>query len=1591
MGGIKRITLIGLSLLILSVLFGEQLATMQQTEAQNASAPPVAAPAAGEQLQPQIARGSTTSLAVWADRRTVLGRYVPSDYAGIGSDTDIYAARLDANGNMIDTTPIIVSQAVYEQRYPRVAWNGQHWLVTWITRQITNPNLQDVVAVRVAPDGTILDASPIVLSASATSSDAPTYLSVSSDGTNWAVVWGKGSYESDILGARIAADGTVIDAGGKILHSDPNFTSPFWADIAYANNQFLVAWEVVTENGHGIRAQRFSNNLDAVGSPFIVNAFSGSSGTSASAASDGTNFLVIWREDRFAYSEIFATRISAAGQVLDPAGIKLYGSPGDYVLTFNTSVTWDGTSYVAAFHGGDSGVTGSIFAARVSPNGITTGAIPIPAVSGATQPDVGALAGGGAQVVWVDRRISQDGDIFGSKLTANTPGAPFPVSLSAPRETQPRSTVTQSGEFALVYRSTTSGQSSVYLQRLDASGNPLDANPTLVAQGAEGIIYPSVAWNGSVYLVVWELNAQVYGRRVGADGATLGDAFPIMPGNRPDVAASDSQFLVVDEYEPVRHTRFTQAVRVDGGGTVAGAPVKIGSNFDVRPRVRGFGGRWLAVWESDISHDNPNSNIDAAFVNADGTTSGLFAVSSLFADAPHLAVQGDTALVVWMSGNDIRGRRVKADGTLLDSASGLILADEPSALFAPAVASDGARFILTYVDSRKYAVQPPADVWATLVALDGAILTPGGFPVANSPLPEEMPTVEAASGTTLFSFARFEDRAPYASFRIGLRRFPFDRDFTLSATPFQRNAAPGETAAYTVNVTTQNNFSGEVSLSVHGLPAGASATFDPAALPNSGGTAVLTFKTTTATPENIYRMTITATSGAQQSTTEIILFVDDDPPPTQYTVADLGTLGGTESAAYGINNNGQVVGYSLNANQKRRAFIYSNGTMTGIGTIGATPNATSIAYDINDVGKVVGISGINTYDDSRAFFYDGMTMQNLGVYEDSGGGSYSSASAINSLDQTVGQTSTTSGSHVAFLYQNGKMTLVGTPYAFNSADDINEAGKIVGSHYVGNSITKSYIINSNNTGLTYIETLGGRDSIAKGVNDNDQVVGYSDYTLDNGNKRAYFYSNGQLRDINPFNAPQSFAYDINNGGQVVGAYELTLFGEQRAFIYEGASARNLNSLIPQTAGWTLTEARAINNAGQIVGKGIHKSQTRAFLLTPTGTQNAPPKVQITTPTSNQSSGAATSLAANENAGASPSITINAAASDADGAIVRVEFYADGNLIGTSASQPHAILWSGMIPNRTYQLTARAIDDRGAATVSAPVSVTIGTPPATTAAKFDFDGDGKSDISIFRPANRFWALNRSTAGFTTIQFGLSTDKIVPADYDGDGKTDIAVWRKSDGCWYIRQSSNGTRRVEQLGVDGDLPAPADFDGDGKADPAVYRPSEGRWYILQSTTRALRSDQWGVSEDRPVPADYDGDGKTDVAVWRPSNGTWYISQSANKSLRTRQWGLSTDKVVAGDYDKDGKTDLAVWRPSNGYWHVVMSGTGAVSKIQWGIKGDVPAPGDYDGDGKVDTAVWRVTNGTWYIRRSSDNVVIQHKLGANGDLPVPSAYPVQ
>jgi hypothetical protein len=284
--------------------------------------------------------------------------------------------------------------------------------------------------------------------------------------------------------------------------------------------------------------------------------------------------------------------------------------------------------------------------------------------------------------------------------------------------------------------------------------------------------------------------------------------------------------------------------------------------------------------------------------------------------------------------------------------------------------------------------------------------------------------------------------------------------------------------------------------------------------------------------------------------------------------------------------------------------------------------------------------------------------------------------------------------------------------------------------------------------------------------------------------------------------------------------------------------------------------------------------------------------------------------------------------------------------------------------------------------------------AETGGQFNFDrssqqvGAGYSDYAVFRPTDTTWYIRLSGGNGSVVSqpWGLATDKLYPGDFDGDGNTDIGVWRPSTGTFYAIRSSDHTLLQVQWGLSFDLPVQGDFDGDDKADFAVWRPTTGTFYVLPSSGAPLMVQQFGQGGDYLACGDYDGDGKTDFGVQRIFNSltTYYILQSSDQGLIVQPFGTQNDYVVPGDYDGDGKNDIAVYRGVTNTFYAVRSSDGAVFGVPWGTAGDVFTPGDYVGDNRSDITIFRKSTGTFYSLNLTTSALVAQQWGADGDRPI-------
>lgn len=758
------------------------------------------ATAMGNQTAPQIASGANGFLVVWQDNRSqiydspILDTCGYWSGSGAGTNNDIYAARMDANGQLVDTTPIILTQSPTCQAGPSVAWNGQNWLVVW-TSQKYDPFEIVLEGVRVAPSGQVLDQTPILINRQASFS---LYLQLTSDGNNWTVIWSGGRSVSGIL---VSADGTVDAAGAKLLYLYPDPLPPTVnvnADIAFAGDEYLLVWsEVVYTNANQatsmLKAQRLNRALSPLGNVFTLRQTGASK---PSVATDGQNFLVAmnslgWLVER------------GTQAVSNQLVLAVDGAAED--------VCWDGTNYFIAGFKENS----AIFAAKIAPNGVPVGnnGVELKHNDRNLLVAVAPRPNGGAQIVWMTQDfyqpyasapvsyISSDLNVLTAGVTANEMATPVTaVGVSAARQSLAQMAAGSDG-FLLVYRSQFSNDSRIMAIKLNADGNPSGTEPIQLDGGYPAITNPAVGWNGMSYLVVWENSEEpaggftsqqgtIYGRRLGADGVPL-DASPfrISKGKNADVAVLNGEFLVVGSFQfdgSVVATRVSASGQILQSSTILPAAVGISGSF-TRPKLATVGNRWLMVW---TVADSAGCNcVWGSFINQQGMTSNAFKISGPLGDCqvsswglePQIASAGDSALVVYRgrttagfaSELDLYGgitaRRVKADGTF-DGGASRGFSVSPNG-YVPSVAWDGAGFLAAWFDLRQalYPRQSSGDIYAARITDTSAVLDTDGVALANSDLPEDKPSVAARNGIAVFAWSEMVIQSPYATMRIHLR------------------------------------------------------------------------------------------------------------------------------------------------------------------------------------------------------------------------------------------------------------------------------------------------------------------------------------------------------------------------------------------------------------------------------------------------------------------------------------------------------------------------------------------------------------------------------------------------------------------------------------------------------------------------------------------------------------------------------------------------------------------------------------------------------------------------------------------------------
>lgn len=514
--------------------------------------------AVDDQRDPSVAFDGTNFLVVWEDRRD-------------GFDYEIFGARIDTSGTVLDSSAIRICAAFDDQWNPSVAFDGTNYLVIWQDgRSGVDPHIWGA---RVDTSGTVLDF--MTISAAPDGQGCP---SLAFDGDNYLAVWQnyRSGTDYEIYGARIDTSGAVLDSSGICIRSGAFM--PALPCVTFGDSTYMVVWNewgIGTDDDiYGARLARSGEVLDSTGVAISTGAnWQGS----PSLAFGGAQYFVAWEDNRRDTLDIYGARISETGIVLDPSGIAICSTSGQQASPSSGS---DGTEYIVVWEDLRSGVSRDIYGARVSASGavLDPSGIPISTAPGNQASPCVAYDGSNYLAIWEDLRGGPIQQIYGTRITTSgavldTSGIPL-WTIPLPQETP--NAVFGSGGYLVVWALSHSGDDSdIYGTRVDTAGRILDSSYIAVSIAMDRQEAPSAAFGAGKYLVVWKdyrsgFSYDIYGARVSESGIVLDPSgIPIATGiyldESPSVAFDGIDYVVV--WEDQRNgSRDVYGARVDTSG-----------------------------------------------------------------------------------------------------------------------------------------------------------------------------------------------------------------------------------------------------------------------------------------------------------------------------------------------------------------------------------------------------------------------------------------------------------------------------------------------------------------------------------------------------------------------------------------------------------------------------------------------------------------------------------------------------------------------------------------------------------------------------------------------------------------------------------------------------------------------------------------------------------------------------------------------------------------------------------------------------------------------------------------------------------------
>jgi phosphoribosylformylglycinamidine (FGAM) synthase PurS component len=449
--------------------------------------------AADDQAYPAIGFDGENFLVAWQDC-----------YGSFPPELSIYGARVTPGGTVLDPEGIAISRAPGEQMYPALGSVGENFLVVW--PDCRGGGNSDIYGARVTPEGTVLDPQGIAISQAAGAQGFP---ALGSDGANFLVVWQdrRGGGSSDIYGARVTPEGTVSDPDGFVIPQAAR--DQLTPAVDFDSENFLVVWE---DHRSGIDSDIYGARVTPEGTVLDPDGIAVSEAAgwqySPAVGFDGANFLVVWEDHRSDSSDIWGARVTPEGTVLETDGIVISAAPSGQC---SPAIGFDGANSLVVWQDHRNGSNFDIYGTRVTPGGtvLDPGGIVISAAPGGQSSPAVGFDGANYLVAWADYRNGDYPDIYGAWVTPQgTVPDPQGFVISPAKRGQSGPVLGFDGANYLVawtdYRSGI--YSDIFGARVTPAGAVLDPSGISIARAAEGQYGPalSLGFDGTNFLVVWE-------------------------------------------------------------------------------------------------------------------------------------------------------------------------------------------------------------------------------------------------------------------------------------------------------------------------------------------------------------------------------------------------------------------------------------------------------------------------------------------------------------------------------------------------------------------------------------------------------------------------------------------------------------------------------------------------------------------------------------------------------------------------------------------------------------------------------------------------------------------------------------------------------------------------------------------------------------------------------------------------------------------------------------------------------------------------------------------------------------------------------